>query len=133
LYRRLGIPTLQVGFFGVRNVAGEKRAILLTRALDDWTDLDTSLRDWPSLAAEKQLAILQACGELARRLHGAGQRHGCFYPNHLWSTGRAGVYDACLIDLEKTRPWRLGKRGRMTVVASLLRRINVWGEGDVRE
>lgn len=132
-YQRLGIPTLQVGFFGERKVHGEKRAVLLTRALDSWSDLDTWLRDWPSLLPEKQQAILQACGGLARCLHAAGQRHGCFYPKHIFLKEHENGFEACLIDLEKTRPLRLGKRERIKDIEPLLRRVSVWSERDVRE
>jgi hypothetical protein len=50
-YRQLGIPALQAAFFGQRKEAGETRAILLTRALDGWNDLDSLLQQWPQLSA----------------------------------------------------------------------------------
>lgn len=46
LYRKLGIPALQAAFFGERKVKGERRAMLLTRALDGWNDLDSLLEQW---------------------------------------------------------------------------------------
>ena len=75
-YRRLGIPALQAAFYGERKVAGEHRAMLLTRALDGWNDLAHWLERWSSLDWPKRSAILRACGELARRLHQAGQMQG---------------------------------------------------------
>ena len=42
-YQQLGIPALEAVFFGERKVAGERRAILMTRALDGWNDLDSLL------------------------------------------------------------------------------------------
>jgi hypothetical protein len=42
-YRQMGIPALQAAFFGERKVPGERRAVLLTRALDGWNDLDSLL------------------------------------------------------------------------------------------
>ncbi len=82
-YAELNIPALQAAFFAERRVPGERRAVLLTRALDGWQDLDSWLPCWNELDALRRGGILRACGELARRLHQAGQMHGCFYPKHL--------------------------------------------------
>lgn len=132
-YQKLGIPALQAAFFGERKVDGERRAILLTRALDGWNDLDSLLQGWAELDVEQRLAILRACGQLARTLHSAGQVHGCFYPKHIFMQVGAGGYKAQLIDLEKTRPLLLGQRDRVKDLEPLLRRAPVWTEGDVRE
>lgn len=83
-YRALGIPALQAAFFAQQAVGGERQAILLTRALDGWQDLDTWLASWHDLAEERRRAILRAVGRLARQLHAAGQMHGCFYPKHVF-------------------------------------------------
>lgn len=45
-YRALGIPALQAAFFAQQAVGGERQAILLTRALDGWQDLDTWLASY---------------------------------------------------------------------------------------
>ena len=132
-YRKLGIPALQAAFFGERKVDGEVRAILLTRALDGWTDLDTLLQQWPEMDAQQQTAILQACGDLAQTLHAAGQVHGCFYPKHIFMRAKAGMYRAQLIDLEKTRPALFGRRDRVKDLEPLLRRAPMWSEAHVRE
>ncbi|MEK1905601.1 MAG: lipopolysaccharide kinase InaA family protein [Pseudomonas sp.] len=132
-YRELGIPALQAAFFAERQLPGEQRAILLTRALDGWQDLDQWLQGWATLAADVRLAILKACGELARRLHQAGQMHGCFYPKHIFLRETPNGFAAQLIDLEKTRPLLFGQRDRIKDLEPLLRRANVWGEAEVRE
>lgn len=123
LYQRLGIPTLQAAYFGERRIAGERRAILLTRALDDWRELDAPTRG----------ALLLACAELARTLHQAGQRHGCFYPKHIFLRPAGERFEACLIDLEKTRPLLLGRRDRTFDLEALIRRAAIWSEGEVRQ
>ena len=133
LYQKLGIPALHAVFYGEKKVDGERRAVLMTRALDGWTDLDTLLQDWPALAAKQRLAILQACGELARTLHQAGQVHGCFYPKHIFLRARADVYLAQLIDLEKTRRSLFGQRDRVKDLEPLLRRAPAWNEAEIRE
>lgn len=100
-YQALGIPALQAVFFGERKVNGEVRAVLLTRALDGWDDLDSLLQRWADLSDVQHSAILKACGELARRLHGVRQVHGCFYPKHIFMRATGDGYQAQLIDLEK--------------------------------
>ncbi|OLF56198.1 lipopolysaccharide kinase InaA family protein [Pseudomonas chlororaphis] len=131
-YRQLGIPALQAVFFGERKVAGETRAILLTRALDGWNDLDSLLQQWSQLSEAQHAAILRACGLLARQLHGLRQVHGCFYPKHIFLRATGDGYQAQLIDLEKTRPLLFGQRDRVKDLEPLLRRAPAWGEDDVR-
>ena len=131
-YRQMGIPALEAVCFGERKVPGERRAILMTRALDGWNDLDSLLEQWSQLSDEQQQAILQACGQLARRLHAVRQVHGCFYPKHIFLQPDGAGYRAQLIDLEKTRPLLLGQRDRVKDIEPLLRRAHAWTEADVR-
>ncbi len=130
-YGALGIPALQAAFFAERRLPGERRAILLTRALEGWQDLDHWLQRWSQLDAASRSAILQASGELARRLHGAGQMHGCFYPKHIFLREVEGGFEGQLIDLEKTRPLLLGERDRIKDLEPLLRRVSVWSDSEV--
>lgn len=132
-YRKLGIPALQAAFFGQRKVDGEVRAILLTRALDGWSDLDSLLQRWTQLDSLQQSAILRACGLLARHLHGVRQVHGCFYPKHIFLRAAADEYQAQLIDLEKTRPLLFGLRDRIKDLEPLQRRAPQWSEAQLRE
>jgi tRNA A-37 threonylcarbamoyl transferase component Bud32 len=132
-YRKLGIPALQAVFYGDRRVNGERQAILMTRALDGWTDLDALLARWNKLSGGNRSAVLAACGELAHTLHKAGQIHGCFYPKHIFLQAQRDRYQACLIDLEKTRPVIFGKRDLAKDLEPLLRRASVWNENERRE
>lgn len=131
-YAQLGVPALQASFFGQRKIDGERRAILLTRALDGWTDLDGWLKRWPELSESGRQAIIGAVGALARTLHQAGQMHGCFYPKHIFLREQDGHWQACLIDLEKTRPLLLGWRDRIKDLEPLVRRASCIGDQDVR-
>ena len=131
-YQQLGIPALEAVFFGERKVPGERRAILMTRALDGWKDLDSLLAQWPQLTEQQQRAIVLACGQLARQLHALRQVHGCFYPKHIFLQADGDAYRAQLIDLEKTRPLLLGQRDRVKDLEPLLRRAHVWSESEVR-
>ncbi|NBA93970.1 lipopolysaccharide kinase InaA family protein [Pseudomonas sp. R5(2019)] len=131
-YQKLQIPALQAVFYGQRRVDGEGQAILMTRALDGWNDLDSLLLQWTALASVQRAAILRACGELARVLHSAGQVHGCFYPKHIFLRARGEGYQAQLIGLEKTRPLLLGQRDRVKDLEPLMRRAPDWSEADIR-
>lgn len=131
-YQKLGIPALQAVYYGERKIDGERRAILLTRALDDWSDLDSLFGVWPTLEIGQRQGILRACGLLARTVHSAGQVHGCFYPKHIFLRERSEGWQAQLIDLEKTRPLLLGMRDRLKDLEPLLRRAPLWSEADVR-
>ncbi|WP_458723231.1 lipopolysaccharide kinase InaA family protein [Pseudomonas brenneri] len=132
-YRQKAIPALQAAFYGERKVAGEYRALLLTRALDGWNDLDSLLEQWSTLSDAQHRAILVACGQLARKLHGVGQVHGCFYPKHIFLQATGDGYAAQLIDLEKTRPLLLGRRDRVKDLEPLLRRAGAWSQEQVRQ
>jgi len=132
-YQKLGIPALQAAFYGELKVDSERRAILMTRALDGWTDLDELLQHWSDLDAGRRIAILHACGRLARTLHGAGQIHGCFYPKHIFLKSDQDSYQAQLIDLEKTRPVIFGQRDLIKDLEPLLRRARMWSETEQRE
>lgn len=129
-YSHLGIPAMSASFYAERRIAGERRAILLTRALDGWQDLDSLLPGWTQLAAEQRLAIVSACGALARQVHDKGQLHGCFYPKHIFLQPSGNGFAAQLIDLEKTRPLFFGERDRIKDLEPLLRRANPWNDED---
>lgn len=132
-YRELGIPALAAAFFAARKQPGKSQAILLTRALDGWSDLYALLEQWSMLPAAQRQAIILAVGQLAAKLHGAGQLHGCFYPKHIFLRERGTAWEACLIDLEKTRPLWFGRRDRVKDLEPLLRRVTrCWQEPDVR-
>src|SRR5690606_33140305 len=59
-YATLGVPALQAAFFAQRRVAGERRAILLTHALDDWEDLYSLFQRWHDLSAARRGALIRA-------------------------------------------------------------------------
>lgn len=130
-YRRLGIPALQAAWFGQRHIHGEQRAILVTHALDGWQDLSSWLGRWEQVVDGERHAVLAACGVLAATLHAAGQIHGCFYPKHIFLRRNDTSFDACLIDLEKTRRLWLGRRDCIKDLEPLIRRTrHVWQQDD---
>ncbi|MEL7557406.1 lipopolysaccharide kinase InaA family protein [Stutzerimonas chloritidismutans] len=130
-YQQKQLPTLDVAFFAQLRAQGEVNAVLLTRALDGWRDLSSLLDRWSALAEASRNAVLASCGKLARQLHGAGEVHGCFYPKHIFLREHRGAYEACLIDLEKTR-LLLGRRDRLRDLEALVRRAELWREEELR-
>jgi hypothetical protein len=134
-YRERGIPALTAAFFAQRRMQAEESdglcAILLTRALDGWRDLDAWFSKWRDFPAERRQQLLTACGNLARTLHEAGQMHGCFYPRHVFARETAEGFEACLIDLEKTRPLWLGRRDRIKDLEQFVRHASGLDADDV--
>ncbi|GMU45561.1 MAG: hypothetical protein AMXMBFR26_03430 [Porticoccaceae bacterium] len=103
--RRCGIATLEVAAFGRERRAGADRALLLTRALDDYQDLEAWLAENPHRPVRHQL--MEAIGALLAALHTAGWRHGCLYPKHLFVARDFAIGEVAvpvrLIDLEKCK------------------------------
>lgn len=131
-FQRLGIPALQAAFFAQRRIDGQQCALLLTRGLAGWQDLAELLQHWPELAENRRRAIIQACAQLARQVHEAGQVHGCFYPKHIFLCEQDGGYKARLIDLEKTRSIIFGQRDKIKDIEPLIRRASIWGEAELQ-
>ena len=131
-YRRLGIPSLQAAYYGEYSAGGDHRAVLLTRALDDWSSLFEFLEGWGERQTDEKQAIVDACARLIGRLHAAGLRHGCLYPKHLFLQLRDGQWQGCLIDLEKTRQLWWGWRDQVRDLESFLRTVGVWSATEQR-
>lgn len=109
--RDRGIATLEVAAYGRERGGGDDRALLLTRALDAYQDLDAWLAENPQQPERERL--MAAVGALLAALHAAGWRHGCLYPKHLFvarafAAGEVAV-PLRLIDLEKCK--RIRRRG----------------------
>lgn len=138
-YHARGVPAIEAVFYAERRLSGSDddgtrglAAILLTRALDGWRDLAACLSEVQTDAARRH-RLLTACGVLARKLHHAGLIHCCFYPRHIFIREKAsGQEEACLIDLEKTRPLLFGLRDRIKDLEQFLRHAAVLDEDDVR-
>lgn len=131
-YRRLGIPAVQAAYYGIRNSAEGPMAVLVTRELSGWQELGDWLSQWDVLASASRADIVEASGALSRVLRRAGQRHGCLYPKHLFLRQTAQGFESCLIDLEKSRPLRPGRRDRLRDIEPFVRRTGVWTLDDLK-
>lgn len=133
-YQQKQIPALQAAYFAQRRVGHEQRAILLTYALTGWHDLDYYLQQWSDLPAATAEQIIIACAGLARTLHKAKQMHGCFYPKHVFLRAQNGYFDACFIDLEKTRPLWFASKDRIKDLEPLFRRAQyAWKTAQIKQ
>jgi tRNA A-37 threonylcarbamoyl transferase component Bud32 len=112
-YQVHGVPALSAAFYAQRRMENAQCAILLTHALDGWCDMKSQLAIWNDLPAANRDSLLTACGQLIRRLHQAGLVHGCLYPRHVFVRAATTGFDACLIDLEKTRVLWRGRRDQV--------------------
>ena len=102
------------------------RMVLVTRALDDYQDMNSWFDQHGSKA--ERLDTLSAIGKIAARLHNAGFVHGCLYPKHIYINCKNGE-DVRLIDFEKCkRIWTA--RGGLRDLDTLLRRFKAFDDED---
>lgn len=109
-YRQSGIPTLEPVYYGERRLEGQRRAILITAALEGYRSLQEILADWrlygqPPLP--ERYTLLRAVAHLVRAMHARHLQHNSLYPKHLFLKADGHRWLARVIDLEKSkRRWR---------------------------
>lgn len=101
-----GVPVPDVLYFAERRIAGDRRAILVSRALIGYASLEDRLQYWqvhglPERAAWRRL--LRRLAGIARLMHRHRMQQNCFYPKHVFIGGTAGEPDFRLLDFEKAR------------------------------
>lgn len=111
----LGIPTLEPVFFGRQG----KKAILVTKALDDFLSLDKLRRG--TLSQERKKSLLTAIATVTRDMHQYRLQHNCFYPKHIFVRQTAQGWEVKLIDLEKLRRCLFHKNAQIRDLSSLSR------------
>lgn len=107
IIRRLqqyNIPTLNPIVFGVDEVAGQKRAILMTEELAGYRSLEELMHDGTiqCMPLHEKRQLLIALAQLVRGMHRAGVQHRSLYAKHLFVRKRDGI-EVAIIDLEKSR------------------------------
>ncbi|MDO8826446.1 lipopolysaccharide kinase InaA family protein [Methylophaga sp.] len=102
--KKLKIPTLNPLYFGKQ----DDRAVLITKALDNYTSLDKL--DPTQLTQQKRRQLIRKLAKLTRKLHRSHYVHNCFYPKHVFvKLNKKGKWKIRLIDLEKLR-WRFSSK-----------------------
>ena len=94
-------------YFGQRVVDGTPRAILLTRELEGFSSLDLFSDAQIKPAVAENHALIRAVAKAVRRLHDCGVQHRSLYEKHLFIRRRDQGYDVAVIDLEKSRRFRM--------------------------
>ncbi|MCL5975773.1 MAG: lipopolysaccharide kinase InaA family protein [Gammaproteobacteria bacterium] len=102
--KKLKIPTLNPLYFGQQ----DDRAVLITKALDNYTSLDNV--DPTQLTQQKRRQLIRKLAKLTRKLHRSHYVHNCYYPKHVFvKLTKKGKWKIRLIDLEKLR-WRFSSK-----------------------
>lgn len=106
----IGVPTLDILYYGEQATPEGTKAILVSRALEDYV----SLEDWFDSPVKKDelmvSTVLKRVVDAIKPMHQHGIRHGCLYGKHVFlkffsddvksEEGKPEV-DVRLIDLEK--------------------------------
>ncbi|MBA1191908.1 InaA protein [Pseudomonas entomophila] len=106
----LGVRVPDIVFCGVeRDPQRQWRALLVSKALDGFVDLDTWHAQDARLHHGQAVhdAMLQALAVNLARLHQGHRQHGCLYGKHVFvrvtGEGAQATVEVALLDLEKSR------------------------------
>ncbi|EXI68535.1 MAG TPA: lipopolysaccharide kinase InaA family protein [Candidatus Accumulibacter phosphatis] len=134
--QRHAIGTLEALYYGDRWDGGHWQAILVTRALDDFSSLDEWHVANPQPEPQQRQSLIAAIASACARLHHHRLQHSCLYGKHVFvrrSPNRPEVYeegDVRFIDLEKLRRGISRKRAGTHDLDQLQRHTSGWGEAD---
>jgi len=127
----LGIPTLDVVYFGQRKLKGKVQAILITRELEGYQSLEdptfrSRLREEPCL----RKILISKLAHVIQTMHSRHMQHNCLYPKHIFVKSAGAWIDIRIIDLEKAK-WRLFTRHAMLRdLGTLHRHTTEWSKTD---
>ncbi|WP_162619460.1 lipopolysaccharide kinase InaA family protein [Salinicola peritrichatus] len=128
-FQRLGIPALESAYYEERKRSGQWQAILVTPALEGYTDMVERHAQWHATDEATRKATVEACAGLLRQLHERRWRHGSLYAKHVFLRSddtAPGGFDARFIDLEKSRPLINARREKRRDLAIFARRLTAW-------
>ncbi|MCC7516228.1 MAG: InaA protein [Pseudomonadales bacterium] len=132
---RLGIRTPELVFAESKQEADGWRAILVTKALEGFVDLES----WHQQGGRQRLGedqyrlLLQGIGQLLGVMHRHHWQHTCLYPKHIFLTaGDVGsLPDVALLDLEKARRRLLpGHAARRDLDQLRRHSVKIWSDSD---
>ncbi|MBK8103924.1 MAG: InaA protein [Cellvibrionales bacterium] len=131
--RKLSITTPEIVFAEARKVNGDWQAVLVTKSLDGFVDLET----WygrggrQRIGDEQHQRLLQEMGRVLGVVHNAQWQHTCLYPKHIFLTAGDTVVlpEIALLDLEKARHCWLPKKASRRDLDQLYRHSReLWSE-----
>lgn len=107
MFKQAAVPALEPVYFAMRNVGGDKRAILCTEALEGYTTLECMVQNWEQDGWPQRkirLNIMHSVAAVMNRMHDHKIQHNCFYPKHIFLRfDQDGGVSVRLIDLEKAK------------------------------
>jgi len=132
--RKININVPVIVFSDARKVAGEWQAILATRELEGYVDLEY----WYNQGGRKRLGeqqheqFLLQLGRMLGLLHSHHWQHTCLYPKHIFVTqgDATQLPEIALIDLEKTRRRIFASHAARRDLDQLRRHSPMWNEQD---
>lgn len=131
---QLGIRVPEIVFADARKMSGEWQAILVTKELHGFSDLE----QWYGKGGRERLGeqqhqqFLLKIGQLLGVLHHHRWQHTCLYPKHIFVTqgDNTQLPDIALLDLEKARRRLFGKHAAQRDLDQLRRHSLMWNEQD---
>jgi hypothetical protein len=131
-FQKLGIPALDLVYFGQRKVDGNLQSIIATRELKGFKPLDAA--DFQPIAKfdrVSRLKLIETTANTIRSMHDLRIQHNCLYLKHIFvKVSDTNQVEARLIDLEKAK-WR--PRRRLAIIrdfVSLQRHTVGWSNTD---
>jgi len=130
------IGSVEALYYGDRLAAGCWRAILVTRALDSFMDLDEWNADPEHNEIEPRQSLITVIALACARLHHHRLQHSCLYGKHLFvprtapTTASYREADVRFIDLEKLRRGISRERVGAHDIDQLMRHTVGWNEID---
>lgn len=134
--QRHAIGSLDALYYGDRRAAGHWQAILVTRALDDFSSLDEWNTANPQAAPPRRQSLIAAVASACARLHNHRLQHSCLYGKHVFVRRSPAVPDAYgegdvrFIDLEKLRQGISRERAGAHDLDQLRRHTLGWNDAD---
>ena len=133
-FSKLGIAIPQLVFAQARHLPDGWKAVLVTRELKDYTDLER----WYAQGGRERLgeqlhtAFLQKLGGVLGLMHRNRWQHTCLYPKHIFATAgdNQSLPVIALIDLEKARRRLSAKRCARRDLDQLRRHSPMWSDED---
>lgn len=123
--RALGIPTLEPVYFARQG----KKAILITKALDEFLSLDKMSPN--ALSLEQRHSLLKTVARVISTLHFHRLQHNCLYPKHIFVAQSEQGWEVRLIDLEKLRRCIRRQSAQLRDLSSLSRHSDsTWSRTD---
>ena len=126
-FNRFGIPTIELVYYGERKQQNKHQAILISRALDEYEELEP----WITKANEKQLnEMLQKLAKQIRNMHAKGLMHMYLNSSSILvrktkkSLLEKSSIDIRIIDLESVRIQPISKQRRYKDLYYMLNNIS---------